>query len=101
MTLVSLGEVTYIVERSRGKAAADGVFADLLSGERPDGGVPIRFLPIDETLVRRTASLKAAGGMSYADCFAAAAASILGCPVLTGDPEFASAERAGVRVTWL
>jgi PIN domain nuclease of toxin-antitoxin system len=101
MTLVNLGEVTYIVERGRGKAVADVVFADLLADERLDGGVPIRFLPIDQTLVRRAASLKATGGMSYADCFAAAAASILECPVLTGDPEFVAAERAGVTVSWL
>lgn len=101
MTLVNLGEVTYIVERARGTAVADVVFADLLARERPDGGVPIQLLPIDQQLVRRAASLKAAGGLSYADCFAAAAASILECSVLTGDPEFAAAERAGVTVTWL
>jgi PIN domain nuclease of toxin-antitoxin system len=101
MTLVNVGEVTYIVERGRGKAVADVVFADLLANERPDGGVPIQLLPVDQTLVRRAASLKAAGGLSYADCFAGAAASILECPVLTGDPEFVAAERAGVMVTWL
>jgi PIN domain nuclease of toxin-antitoxin system len=101
MTLVNLGEVTYIVERSRGKTAADVVFADLLADERSDGGVPIHLLPVDQTLVRRAASLKAAGGLSYADCFAAAAAWILECPVLTGDPEFVAAERAGIEVTWL
>jgi hypothetical protein len=39
--------------------------------------------------------------MSYADCFAAAAAARLDCPVLTGDPEFAAAEEAGIRVDWL
>jgi PIN domain nuclease of toxin-antitoxin system len=101
MTLVNVGEVTYIVERGRGKAVADVVFADLLANERPDGGVPIQLLPVDQTLVRRAASLKAAGGLSYGDCFAGAAASILECPVLTGDPEFVAAERAGVMVTWL
>jgi hypothetical protein len=77
------------------------VFADLLASERPDGGVPIQLLPIDYKLVRWAASLKAAGGLSYADCFAAAAAALLECPVLTGDPEFVAAERAGVTVSWL
>jgi predicted nucleic acid-binding protein len=47
------------------------------------------------------ASLKATGGLSYADCFAAAAAAILNCPVLTGDKEFAVAEGAGISVEWL
>ncbi len=39
--------------------------------------------------------------MSYADAFAAAAASVLDWPVLTGDPEFRVAEEAGVKVRWL
>lgn len=100
MTLVNLGEVTYIVERERGRAAADGVFANFLAPERSDG-VAVRWLPVDAALVRRAASLKAVGGLSYADCFAAAAADMVGCPVLTGDPEFTVAEKAGIRVEWL
>jgi predicted nucleic acid-binding protein len=72
-----------------------------LRAEERAGGVPIRWVSIDGALVRRAASLKAAGGMSYADCFAAAAAAMLGCPVLTGDPEFAAAEEAGIVVEWL
>ena len=101
MTLINLGEVTYIVERARGKAAADTVFANLLAEQRPDGGKPIQWVPVDQKLVHRVASLKAAGGLSYADCFAAAAAAMLDCPVLTGDPEFAVAEQAGIVVEWL
>jgi PIN domain nuclease of toxin-antitoxin system len=101
MTLVNLGEVTYIVERGRGKAAADTVFANLLADQRPGGGHPIRWVTVDEALVRRAASLKAVGGMSYADCFVAAAAALLGCPIMTGDPEFKAAEQAGISVRWL
>jgi hypothetical protein len=51
--------------------------------------------------VREAASLKSRGGMSYADCFAAAAAYLLDCPVLTGDREFTVAEAAGIAVEWL
>ncbi|MHB8395570.1 MAG: PIN domain-containing protein [Candidatus Dormibacteria bacterium] len=101
MTLVNLGEVAYIVERHTGTVAADAVFADLLADARPDGSPAIQFVPIDHTLVRVAASLKAGGGLSYADAFAAAAAKRLGCPVLTGDPEFRAAEGAGVQVEWL
>jgi PIN domain nuclease of toxin-antitoxin system len=101
MTLVNLGEVVYIVERVHGRVFADTVYANLLADERPDGGVPIRWLSVDEVLVRRAASLKAAGGLSYADCFVAAAADRLRCPILTGDPEFVAAERAGITVEWL
>jgi predicted nucleic acid-binding protein len=101
MTIVNLGEVLYITERRHGRAAADTAYANLLADRSSSSRVPIRWLPVDEVLVRRAASLKAAGGLSYADCFAAAAAAILGCPVLTGDPEFAAAERAGIAVAWL
>lgn len=101
MNLINLGEAVYVVERNRGKAAADDLYAFLLAGKLPGGGVPIRWLPVDSALVRRAASLKAAGGLSYADCFAAASAAILGCPILTGDPEFRAAERAGIAVVWL
>jgi predicted nucleic acid-binding protein len=101
MTLVNLGEVTYMVERTHGESAADRVFANLLADERPAVEQPIRWLAVDATLVRQAATLKALGGWSYADCFAAAAAAILDCPVLTGDPEFVRAEQAGIAVTWL
>jgi predicted nucleic acid-binding protein len=101
MTLVNLGEVTYIVERIRGATEADVIFANLLATERPDGGVPIRWLAVDERLVRQAASLKAALSMSYADAFAAAAARLLDCPVVTGDPEFAAVEALGIVVRWL
>ena len=97
MTLVNLGEVVYIVERNSGTAVADAVFADLLADERPDGSRPTQFVPIDRGLVRSAASLKAAGGLSYADAFAAAAARRMGCPVLTGDLELRAAEWAGVQ----
>lgn len=69
-------------------------------GERP-GGVAVRWLGADDHLVRRAAGMKAQGGVSYADTFAAGAASLLDCPVLTGDPEFRVAEAAGVTVRWL
>ena len=100
MTLVNLGEVAYVLERSSGRAAADEVWANLRAESRP-GGVPVRWLEIDDNLVRRAAGIKAQGGMSYADAFAAAAASVLACPVLTGDQEFRVAEKAGVAVRWL
>ena len=100
MTLVNLAEVAYVVERSGGKVAADEACADLLAPDRPSG-MAIQWYPIDETIVRRAAWLKALGGMSLADCFAAAAAALLDCPVLTGDREFEVAEAAGITVEWL
>ena len=66
----------------RGVEAADEVWANLRAQERPGGGQSIRWLEVDEVLVRTAAKIKAGGGISYADSFAAAAAGILGCPVL-------------------
>ena len=100
MTIVNLGEVAYVIERMAGLGAADEVWANLRAESRP-GGVAMRWLDIDDDLVRRAADIKARGGISYADAFAAGAASLLGCPVLTGDPEFRVAEEAGVAVRWL
>jgi len=100
MTLVNLGEVAYILERASGAGAADEVWANLRAQRRP-GGVPVRWIDIDDTLVRRAAAIKARGGLSYADAFAAGAASVLDCPVVTGDPEFRVAEEFGVMVRWL
>ena len=51
--------------------------------------------------MRRAAAIKARGGLGYADAFADGAASVLDCPILTGDPEFRVAEELGVRVRWL
>ncbi|MDA8309442.1 MAG: PIN domain-containing protein [Actinomycetota bacterium] len=100
MTLVNLGEVAYILERTSDAGAADEVWANLRAESRP-GGVPVRWIDLDDTLVRRAAAIKARGGLSYADAFASAAAAVLDCPVLTGDPEFRAAERLGVAVRWL
>ena len=100
MTLVNLGEVAYILERTSGAGAADEVWANLRAESRPDG-VPVRWIDVDDILVRRAAAIKARGGLSYADAVAAGAASILDCPVLTGDPEFRVAEELGVTVRWL
>lgn len=100
MTIVNLGEVASVIERSSGSAAADEVRANLRAESRP-GGVPIRWLEVDDDLVPRAARIKARGGISYPGAFAAGAASLLGCAVLTGDPEFRAAEVAGVAIRWL
>jgi PIN domain nuclease of toxin-antitoxin system len=100
MTLVNLGEVAYILERTSDAGAADEIWANLRAESRP-GGVAVHWIDIDDPLVRRAAAIKSRGGLSYADAFAAGAASMLDCPVLTGDPEFRVAEELGVSVRWL
>jgi PIN domain nuclease of toxin-antitoxin system len=100
MTLVNLGEVAYILERASGAGAADEVWANFRAESRP-GGLPVRWIEIDDALARRAAAIKARGGLSYAHAFAAGAAAMLDCPVLTGDPAFRVAEELGVTVRWL
>ncbi len=63
--------------------------------------VPIRWLDVDDDLVRRAAAIRARGGIGYADAFTAGAASLLDRPVLTGGPELQVAEELGIRVRWL
>lgn len=80
MSWVNLGEVAYIVERRHGRGAADETVDDLRARLAST-------VEADADLTRRAARIKAAGGMSYADAFAAATASARDAILLTGDPE--------------
>lgn len=80
MCWVNLGEVAYIVERRHGRGAADDAIDDL----RARLGATV---DADAQLTREAARIKVAGGMSYADAFAAATASARDAVLLTGDPE--------------
>ncbi len=78
MSAINRGEVLYSIWRKDGRAGAQFI------EER------IRNSPIEVVLptidqIRDAAELKAQGGASYADCFAAALALELDLPVLTGD----------------
>lgn len=93
MTVVNLGEVPYIVRREQGAERSTQVEAVV-------GTLPIEVVDVDLELTREAARLKAGGGLSFADCFAAALASQRRTALLTGDPEFESV--AGqIRVEWL
>lgn len=93
MTVVNLGEVLYIVRRERGAAKAEQVEAVVQT-------LPIEVVDVDLGLTREAARFKAAGGLSYADCFAAALASQRQTGLLTGDPGF-RAVADQIRVEWL
>ncbi|MEK6229315.1 MAG: type II toxin-antitoxin system VapC family toxin [Actinomycetota bacterium] len=76
---VNLGEVFYKQVRKVGEARAKEMLPQVLAnirGEEPD-----------RNLVLAAATLKVAGGLSYADCFALATAGRHRAPLLTGDPE--------------
>lgn len=76
---INLGEVLYIRIRSQGEESAR---ADI------DGvGAALEVVDPDWTLVARAASIKARGGLSYADAFCIATALHRNAPLWTGDPE--------------
>lgn len=63
------------------------------------GALPILTASADAYL-DAVVGLKAAYPVALADCFAAALAADLGCPVVTGDPEFKKLENVAA-VEWL
>lgn len=93
MSVVNAAEVMLVQER-RGGAEASHRTLELI------GDLPIELVNVDLELAARAAYLKRRGGISYADCFAAALAHRDAIPVLTADREF---ERVAdlVEVRWL
>ena len=86
VSLINLGEVYYIVGRSKGLPEADSVLEDL-------DQLSLKVIPVDRTAVLRAASLKAAHRLSYADAFAMAAALALDATLMTGDPELIALQK--------
>lgn len=96
MSVVNLGEVFYVLLRERGEAAALELESKVL--ETPK----IRLTQASWERAKAAAKIKAAGGLSFADCFAASLAQELGATLVTGDPELAGLEREGsLSVLWL
>ncbi len=90
---VNLGEAWYALGRAYGIDSADESIKALLD-------LGIEIVDADWDLARAAADFKRRGGISYADCFAAALSAQRSAPVITGDPEF---ERLGesIDVYWL
>ena len=100
MSVVNVGEVWYTIARRRSVRDADEAVRDLRA-------IGIEFVEADWELTRVAAGLKAKGGISYADCFAAAlvvrtaSGSDRGSSVLvTGDREFEQLKN-DISVLWL
>jgi PIN domain nuclease of toxin-antitoxin system len=93
MSLINLGEVLYITERTRGLPAAQTVQALVES-------LPLELLEASRDLILDAAHIKALHALSYADAFAVASAIREGATILTGDPEYQSVEDL-VKVEWL
>ena len=93
MSLISLGEVVYIIERRWGETRLRNFLAYVKAA-------PVEIVPVDQDRVFAAAHIKAHHPISYADAFAVALAQELGATVVTGDPEFRSVEGL-VSVQWL
>ena len=90
MSLVNLAEVQYVLIRRR---------KDLSSRLAALESLPISVESAD-AYVPQVVEIKARYPISLADCFAAALARDLDCPVVTGDPEFRKLESI-VKIDWL
>jgi ribonuclease VapC len=93
MTVVNLGEVWYAIARADSAATADRLILEIQ-------GMAIEVVEVDWPLTREAAALKAKGGVSYSDCFAAALAKRRRGEVVTGDPEFKRLD-GDVKIAWL
>lgn len=93
ISLINLGEVLYITERERGLAKAQEVLALIEQ-------LPIEILTADRQAVLTAAHIKALYPVAYADAFAIAAAQALGGVLVTGDPEFETANDI-IRIEWI
>jgi ribonuclease VapC len=93
MSAINLGEVWYQVARDFSSDRADEIVAELI-------GLEIEVVGVDWALARQAAVFKSKGGISYADCYAAALAKAHGATVVTGDKEFKRVENE-VKVLWL
>jgi len=94
LSVVNLGEIYYIILRERGKEAAEKVEAELNLLKN------IRVVDATRKRAKTAGEFKARGGVSYADCFAAALALEKKIPLLTGDREFERVADA-VQIIWL
>ena len=93
ISLINLGEVLYITERTRGLPAAQTVQALVES-------LPLELLEASRDLILDAAHIKALHAVSYADAMAVASAIRENAIILTGDPEYKTVEEL-IQIEWL
>lgn len=93
MTTINLGEVWYAIARSYSLALANQKIEEIFN-------LPIMLVTADWGLTRQAAEFKARGGVSYADCFAAALAFQHEATLVTGDQEFVRL-KDDISIAWL
>lgn len=93
MSVVNIGEVWYSTARKHSERDADRVIDELRS-------IGVEFIEVDWPTTQIAARYKALGGISYADCFAAALAKQAGGTLVTGDREFEQLQEQ-ISILWL
>lgn len=93
LSIISLGEIYYIIARKRGEDTAGAIVEDISS-------LPVEQLEAGTERVLNAAAIKAGYPVSYADAFAAAAALEFSAILVTGDPEFKALE-SRISIRWL
>lgn len=93
MSTVNAGEVWYIIALRNGAENADRAIAVIRS-------LGIDIVDADWTITKIAARYKTGGGISYADCFAAALAKQTNATLITGDREFKKVE-SEITIEWL
>ncbi|HVF46541.1 MAG TPA: type II toxin-antitoxin system VapC family toxin [Pyrinomonadaceae bacterium] len=93
ISAINAGEVWYISAQRRGPDQADLALQVIQS-------LGIEIIDVDWPITKIAASYKAQGGISYADCFAAALAKQSAATLVTGDHEFHRLEK-DITILWL
>ena len=93
LSVISLGEIYYIIARKIGEEKADASIEDISC-------LPISLIDATKERVLAAAHVKAQHAVSYADAFVVAAAVEHTATIVTGDPEFKETESLAP-VLWL
>jgi predicted nucleic acid-binding protein len=93
LSVISLGEIYYIIARKVGEEKADASIEDIYC-------LPISLIDATKERVLAAAHIKAQHAVSYADAFVVAAAVEHSATIVTGDPEFKETESLAA-VLWL
>ncbi|MCL5236377.1 MAG: type II toxin-antitoxin system VapC family toxin [Nitrospirae bacterium] len=87
LSKINEGEVFYKLYKYLGSGIAYGFREDLRQGL-----IPVQVVSVNDKRAEAASEIKANYPVSYADAFCIALAVEMGMPVLTGDPEFRSAQ---------
>lgn len=93
LSLISLGEIHYIIARKRGEENAGEITENI-------SRLPVRLVDVTKERVLAAARVKAQHPVSYADAFVVSTAVECSAIIVTGDPEFKETESQAA-VLWL